>query len=468
MRILILNQFYPPDMAPTGQVAHDLARCLVARGHEVTALASRCGYAGEGKYPAREVIDGVVVQRVAALSFGPKSHLRKLLAYGSFYVATAARLALLRPRPDVVVALTTPPYIGLLARLLGLLRRWRRVHWIMDLYPDVMAAHGMLGRGPTGRLAASALRWLTRRELAGAAAVLTLGPDMAERCRPYVHPATRLEWVPLWAGEGLFSIDEDAERNLRRERGWDGKLVFLYSGNMGLGHRFGEFLAAAGAAPGGVLQTAGSCRRRGLADGGYGRRSEAEAQHADVQSVGGALRRGESGNPACGLATTDLRRPTSAVPSPIRFAFAGGGTRRAEIEAFCGEHPEAPLELLPYASAAQLAAHLRSADVLLASLEPAWVGCMLPSKLQGICATGRPVLFVGPRECSLARWIDEAGAGWVVAPGDVDGLQRCIDEARHPAERARRGAAARAYAATHFDREQNSTRIAVLIETVGA
>ena len=245
MRILILNQFYPPDAAPTGQVAHDLARCLVARGHEVTALASRRSYSGEALYPAQDVIDGVVVQRLTALSFGPKNHMRKLLAYASFYAATAGRLARLRPRPQVVVALTTPPYIGLLVRLVGLVRRWRRVHWIMDLYPDVMAAHGMLGGGPMGRLAAAVLRWLTRRELAGATAVLTLGPDMAERCRRYVRPATRLEWVALWAADGLFAADEAAVCSLRRERGWDGRLVLLYSGNMGLGHRFGEFLDAA-------------------------------------------------------------------------------------------------------------------------------------------------------------------------------------------------------------------------------
>ena len=408
MRILILNQFYPPDAAPTGQVAHDLARCLVARGHEVTALASRRSYLGEAEYPAQDVRDGVTVQRLAGLSFGAKSHVRKLLAYAWFYASTAVRLALLRPRPEVVVALTTPPYLGLLVRWVGLVRRWRRVHWIMDLYPDVMEAHGMLGHNPAGRLAASALRWLTRRELAGAAAVLTLGPAMAERCRPYVRPGTRLEWVPLWAGEGLFSADEEAVRSLRRERGWDGALVLLYSGNMGLGHRFGEFLAAAA---------------------------------ADPQAL------------------------TSTAATSVRFVFAGAGKRRAEIEAFAREHPAASIELLPYAGPEQLAVHLRSADVLLASLEPAWAGCMLPSKLQGMLAAGRPVIFVGPRECSLAHWVEAAGAGWTVETGDHSALAVALQAALDPQERRRRGLAAQVYARAHFRTAPNGARIADLIET---
>jgi colanic acid biosynthesis glycosyl transferase WcaI len=455
MRILILNQFYPPDMAPTGRVAHDLARCLVARGHEVSALASRRGYSGDAVYPSREVSDGVVVRRVAALSFGPKSHVRKLLSYASFYFATALRLLVQQPRPDVVIVLTTPPYIGLLVRLVGFLRRWRRVHWVMDVYPDVMEADGMLGPGRAGRLVAAVLRWLTRRELAGARIVLTLGPDMAARCRDYVLPPTRLEWVPLWAGAGVFATDEQAERQARCERGWEGKLVLLYSGNMGLGHRFEEFLAAA----------------RALAPAGRGAANDCGAGGALSQTLsqvdGRAAKESDS---RLGEFLPHSAGPSDASPpwpASVHFVFAGGGVRRAEIEAFARQHPGAPIDLLPYAPAAELAAHLRSADVLLASLEPAWAGCMVPSKLQGMLAAGRPALFVGPRECFLARAIEEAGAGWVVAPGDVAGLRRCIELAQDPAERARRGAAARAYAAVHFDRDRNSQRLAALIEAAG-
>ncbi len=411
MRILILNQFYPPDRAPTGQVAHDLARFLRSRGHEVVALASRRGYMERTLYPAREVMDGVAVERVWTLPYGFTRHWRKLLSYGSFYMAAGVRLMRLRPRPDVVIVLTTPPYVGLLVRLAGLVRGWRRVHWVMDLYPDVMVAHGMFGGGVLARLVAAALRWLTRRELAGASAVLTLGPDMAARLGVYTKPRGSVEWVPLWAADGLFRADESAVQALRQERGWDGKLVLLYSGNMGLGHRFGEFLAAAG----------------NLGAGGGA----------------GPARRG--GN-------------------PVRFVFAGAGRRRPEVDAFMRRHPGAPVELRPYAPAGELAAHLRSADVLLASLDPAWAGCMLPSKLQGMFAAGRPVLFVGPEHCSLARWIEESGAGWVVAPGDGEGLAAALAAAADPEERRRRGAAAQAFARAHFDRGRNCARIAGIVE----
>jgi len=429
MHILILNQFYPPDLAPTGQVAHDLARCLVGRGHAVTVLTSRRGYTGTGCYPACEVRDGVAIRRLPAPAFGRTRCAPRLLSYGVFYLALLARLALLRPRPDVVVSLTTPPYVGLLARWVGLCRRWRRVHWIMDLYPDAMAAYGMFGRGCVGRWAAAGLRRLTRHELSGAAAVLTLGPDMARRCRAHTADDASVEWVPLWAPDALYSVDDAVGAALRRARGWRDELVLMYSGNLGLGHRFEEFLTAA---------------------------SELAAGHDEPGAAGGGERQ-----------SAEPRSADHGRRAAVRFVFAGGGQRRSEVEAFARTHPEAAIEVLDYASYGDLPAHLGSADVLLASQEPAWVGCMVPSKVQGMLAAGRPVIFVGAGDSSAAQWISEADAGWVVRTGDRDGLRAAVAAARDPAERQRRGAAARSYARVHFDRQRNCERIAALVEAAG-
>ena len=61
MQIALVNQFYPPDVAPTGHYLHDLARALVERVERVVVLASRRGYGGGGDYPPHELLDGVEV-----------------------------------------------------------------------------------------------------------------------------------------------------------------------------------------------------------------------------------------------------------------------------------------------------------------------------------------------------------------------------------------------------------------------
>ena len=69
-------------------------------------------------------------------------------------------------------------------------------------------------------------------------------------------------------------------------------------------------------------------------------------------------------------------------------------------------------------------------------------------------------VFIGDEQSSLARWIHESGGGWVVDPGDVDGLVAAIDEARMPRERMLRGRAAKAFSMRYFDRRTNARRVA--------
>ncbi len=122
--------------------------------------------------------------------------------------------------------------------------------------------------------------------------------------------------------------------------------------------------------------------------------------------------------------------------------------------------------MLPYLGQEDVAASLAAADVHLVSLRSPWQGLIVPSKLQAAFGVGRPVIFVGPRDCEPADWVAACGGGWIVGEGDVEGLLRAVDEARDPAERRRRGEAGRAYARVHFDRTTNTNRIADLLEEV--
>jgi glycosyltransferase involved in cell wall biosynthesis len=188
---------------------------------------------------------------------------------------------------------------------------------------------------------------------------------------------------------------------MRARRGWgDDDLVLLYSGNMGRGHRFGEFLEA--------------------------------ARHFGPEG-------------------------------PV-WAFVGGGARRREVEEFHKQRPSARIAILPYVEAAETAASLLSGDVHLVSLAAEWQALIVPSKLQAAFALGRPVIFVGPSANETAAWITESGGGWVVAEGDVAGLIRAVEAARDPQERQRRGRAALDFARRHFDRPRNLARIADLLE----
>ena len=113
MRILLINQFYRPDVAATGQLLGDLAEKLASDGHEAHVLCSQRAYGGgEDTYPKNEVVHGVHVHRVGACGFGRGKLLGRMVDYLSFYLLAMVR-ALRLPRMAVCVALTTPPFVAL-------------------------------------------------------------------------------------------------------------------------------------------------------------------------------------------------------------------------------------------------------------------------------------------------------------------------------------------------------------------
>lgn len=394
MRIVLINQFYPPDVAPTGCYLHDLACALVASGHEVSVLASQHAYAGGSRFRAHERLDGVEVIRLAGFSFGRSTYAGKLADYAAYYARVLLKVFRYR-HVDLVVALTTPPFVGVLAKLLAEQSGARHAHWVMDVYPDVLGAHRLLHNLPL-----TALTRIAKHSLAGAHSAVALGPAMANRVRAYAAPGTAVEWVPLWSPQGLSPWPHGAEIPLRAERSWTlDRTTLLYSGNFGLGHRFDEFLAA--------------------------------AQHLG--------------------------------PSGPRWAFAGSGRARPQVERFALAHPALPLQLLPYVDEDQLREHLCSADVHLISMDSRWEGMILPSKLQASFAVAKPVIFVGRETQDMARWILESGSGWVVAEGDVTALLDAIRAAGDATERMRRGELGHRYAQQHFQKAHNVQRLAALL-----
>ena len=240
MNIALVNQFFPPAQAPTGLLLADLAEALAARGHAVAVIASAAGYgaeAGAGRVPET----ALKIVRIGAEDRHPSGVVAKLRDYLSFYRGAWKELERLAPPPDVLVFMTTPPFIG----LLGAQRRKRKdapyVLWCMDLYPEALEAHGFLRNwNPLKPL----LRQLAREERRRASVVVAPGPDMAARLA--ASGAGRVEEIPVWSDAGADPGAQAAARDLRRARGWaEDEIVLLYSGNMGRAHRAEEFAALA-------------------------------------------------------------------------------------------------------------------------------------------------------------------------------------------------------------------------------
>ncbi len=73
-----------------------------------------------------------------------------------------------------------------------------------------------------------------------------------------------------------------------------------------------------------------------------------------------------------------------------------------------------------FAPREKLAARLSATDVHLVSLKSSYTGVAVPSKFFGALAVGRPILFEGDENSSIARWIKEYELGWVLHPANLE------------------------------------------------
>jgi glycosyltransferase involved in cell wall biosynthesis len=388
MRIYLVNRYFWPDESATSLLLTDLAEDLRAAGHEVHVFTSRQLYnRPQAQLPKRQIWQGIQIHRLNASRFGRRHFWGRLLDIITFHLALRYANTITAP-PDAWFVMTDPPLlVTTVLKLRGQLGG-RVIHHVDDVYPDLAMALGSL---PAQGLVSSLLdRWV-KEGLRDCDQVLALGACMARVLKQKGVAQDRLAITPPWAdGSKLYPLNH-AENGFRQAIGIPGDhLVVMYSGNMGLGHRFETILAAA--------------------------RS---------------------------LAPVDT----------VHFVFIGDGAKRPQIDAFRRAHNLKNIMLLPYQPREKLRETLSAGDIHLISLDAKVQGLIVPSKLAGILAVGRPVVFLGSEQNSIAAAILQEQCGHVIPEGDVSRLEAIIKRfVKNPEHRRRLGEAARNLFEKEYDR----------------
>lgn len=242
MRITLVNQAFHPDVVSSGQHLTDLAVALAARGHDVTVVTSRRAYDDSNKtFPKQETWRGIKIYRVFNTGFGKRAKWRRAADFLTFLISCCWRLVLL-PKPDVIVALTSPPLVSVIAAAFAKLRGAKFCYWIMDLNPDEAIAAGWLS---PDSFAAKWLERLSRFSLRRAASVVVLDKFMQQRILAKEIPAEKIVVIPPWSHDSEVKFDAAGRAQFRKTHGLDGKFVIMYAGNHSPCHPLNTILAAA-------------------------------------------------------------------------------------------------------------------------------------------------------------------------------------------------------------------------------
>ena len=240
MHILLLNQYFPPDTSATAKMAASVANAL-SRRHNVTILAGRPSYDPDEHYPfsflRRDQRNGITVERVGSTAY-PRRQMRRRVANYLSYVSLAVPRALAM-KTDLILAMTDPPFAGIVGAMVARMKGVPFVYNIRDLYPD-MAIGGDIVR-PKGWVGI----WekLHRAALRQAARVIVLGEDMRERViSKGVDPA---RVIVIRDGTSVPAPVAPSDHAAIREIRGSADFVVLHAGNLGFYGAWPTLLKAA-------------------------------------------------------------------------------------------------------------------------------------------------------------------------------------------------------------------------------
>src|SRR5690606_14594239 len=247
MHVVFFNRSYYPDQPATGQLLTDLCEDLVREhGCRVTVVTGPPLLPSAPMQPARWRVferqehGGVKILRAAGTRFDKRRFAGRAANYVSYF-ASACVAGLRLERPDVVVALTDPPIIGLAAWLSSLRYRVPLVMAFKDLFPEVAALLPDFHSDTINAALQQVNRFLVRR----AARNIALGETMRQRLiGDKGAPPERTVIIADWADTSAIEPGE-RENAFRREHGLAGRFVVMHSGNLGLAQNLETIVEAA-------------------------------------------------------------------------------------------------------------------------------------------------------------------------------------------------------------------------------
>jgi glycosyltransferase involved in cell wall biosynthesis len=148
----------------------------------------------------------------------------------------------------------------------------------------------------------------------------------------------------------------------------------------------------------------------------------------------------------------------------FHFDFVGGGPLRKELDDSCRTRAIDNVFFRPYVHQEDLGASLAECHIGLVTQKEMTLGAVVPSKVYGLMAAGRPFLYIGPAAATPALLIRRFDCGWHFECGDVGGVLGLLRYLQvHPKEIRAKGDHARKAFADHYDKPAGVARICLAL-----
>jgi glycosyltransferase involved in cell wall biosynthesis len=365
MKVCFFNRSYWPDQAATGQFLTELAEDLVSRyGTEVTVVAGRALNAARAEAGSGMSLVSREWHEGVDIRRANGSRLRQ----GRFVARASNYVSYFAAATAASFNVGRPDIVVSLTDppIVGLAALWtarRTGARFVFLCEDIFPEVAALLEDFHNGAVNAALDGTNRYLLRHADAIIALGDRMRRRLiEEKGADPARVHVIHNWADCDAI-VPGPKDNAFSREHGLADRFVLMHSGNVGL------------------------------------------SQNLDVL-----------------IEAADRLRSRER----LIVAIVGDGSKRASLEAMVASRGLGNVRFLPYQPKALLHDSFATADAFLVALKSGIEGFIVPSKVYGILAAGRPYVAATDPSSEAAQIARESGCGLVAAPGDPAALAEAI------------------------------------------
>jgi colanic acid biosynthesis glycosyl transferase WcaI len=238
LQALFVTQHYRPELVGSAPFCAELAEWLDGQGRQVTVLTGPPHYPDAGAFPGyrggrrrREMLHGVLVERVRAKVSRRRTALSRILGESMFLLRGAAALATGRIERQSCVLSLCPSILSVALGVLARRHGGQHVALVHDIQSGLASGLGLVGSSQLTRL----IRLCERVVLNRCDLVVVLSEEMRDQLRA-IGVTAPIEIVPIWVDTAAIApVSETAGRRLR----------LLYSGNLGRKQGLGQVIGLA-------------------------------------------------------------------------------------------------------------------------------------------------------------------------------------------------------------------------------
>jgi glycosyltransferase involved in cell wall biosynthesis len=247
LKILILTQYFPPEVGAPQNRLFELAVRLQKKGEHITILTAMPNYPKmeihpeyKGKWHVVEEMEGMEVHRSWIYVSKGKSFVKRLLNYFSFVFSSMLVGTFSLGKFDYILCESPPLFLGISAYILKVFKRSKLIFNVSDLWPESAIILGFVKNKLLLWVSLKLEEFLYRKSEIITGQTQGIVKNISTR-----FPGKRVYWLPNGVDLSYYSA-QDHHVNWRSENGYQqDDFVLLYAGLIGYAQGLEVILNAA-------------------------------------------------------------------------------------------------------------------------------------------------------------------------------------------------------------------------------